>query len=129
MKHGIINTLPQLNSLITNTYILAIIVSMVALALAILVAKLIPFQGGQFDRSHITRRIWIIIFWVASAAFFFLYNNFIVMQKIKNIAFQSKFMTCIFISCIIIIALYGIVGFTIMKLFRKSHFGSILGNN
>ncbi len=127
MKHNLINTLPQLNSLMTNTYIFAVIVAVVALILAMLIANLIPFQGGKYDRSYITRRIWCLVIWFVAVAGFFIYNNFIVMEKIKNVAFQSKFMTCIAISCVIILLLYGLLGFILMKVFRKSKFGSILG--
>jgi len=127
MKCGLINTLPQLNNLITTTYIFAVITGVLILLLAILIAKLIPWKGGVPDRSYLKRRVWFIILWFASVAGFFLYSNFIVMEKIKNVAFQSKFMTCIVASCIIILVLYGLLGFVIMKIIRKSKFGSILG--
>jgi hypothetical protein len=127
MKNELIKALPALKSLMTNTYIFALIVAIFAVMLALLIANLIPYQGGQYDRSYIRRRIWFLVIWFFSIAGFFLYNNFVVMGKIGNIAFQSKFMTCIAISCLLILVVYAILSFVIMKIFPKSKFGSILG--
>ena len=127
MKQNLISTLPQLNSLMINTYIFAAIIAIIGLFIVILIAYLIPFEGGKQDRSYIKRRIWFVVIWIFSIIGFFLYNNFVVMGKIKNVAFQSKFMTCIAISLLIIFLLYGVLNIILMKIFRKSKFGSILG--
>ena len=127
MRHDYINTLQQVNSLIVNTYILAIVVALVCVGLSVLVAKMIAFQGGAHDHSFIIRRIMFIIIWAVSFIGFFLYENFVEIERIRNVAFQSRFRTCIAISCVIIVIIYGASGFLIMKLFRKSKYGSILG--
>jgi hypothetical protein len=127
MKNELINTLPQLKGLMTNTYIFAIIAAVVAVLLAMLVANLIPYKGGEVDRSYIRRRIWFLLIWFFSIAGFFLYNNFVIIGKIGNVAFQSKFMICIAISCLIILMVYGIMSFILMKIFPRTKFGSILG--
>ncbi|MEI7660689.1 MAG: hypothetical protein WCK34_00755 [Bacteroidota bacterium] len=127
MRHDYINTLQQVNSLIVNTYIFAIVVALLCVGLSILVAKMIAYQGGAQDHSFIIRRIMFIIIWAVSFIGFFLYENFVETDRIRNIAFQSRFRTCIAISCLIIVVLYGVAGFLIMKFFRKSKYGSILG--
>jgi hypothetical protein len=127
MKNNLISTLPQLNSLMTNTYIFALIIAVVAVLVALLAANLIPFQGGQHDRSYIKRRIWFIVIWFVAIAGFFLFNNFVVMGIIDNVAFRSKFMTCIALSSLIIFLGYALLSFILMKVFPRSKFGSILG--
>jgi hypothetical protein len=128
MRREFINTIPQLNSLIVNTYITAVIVGFIFVGLAYLVANLIPWQGGGGkDLSYRLRRIWFLILWVCSFASFFLYENMVVIEKIRNVAFQSKFRISVAISCGIIVVIYGVVSVLIMKFYRKSKFGSILG--
>ena len=69
MKDELIKTLPQLKGLMTNTYIFAVIAAVIAVLLAMLIANLIPYHGGEVDRSYIKRRIWFLIIW------FFFYSG------------------------------------------------------
>lgn len=121
-----IKTIQQLNALITNTYILSIIEAVVFVSIALIIANLIAFQGSSEDNSYKRRRIWFFVIWFFAIAGFFCYNNFVVMERIKNIAFQSKFMNCIAVSSGIVLIVYGVLSFIIMKFFPKSKFGTIL---
>ena len=122
-----ITTIPQLNNLIISTYFLAFIVTFAMLTLAFLICNLIPWHGGSHDRSFITRR-WIYgIIGILGFILFFIYNYFFVVQKMKNVVFQSRFMLSNIICSVIILLLYLLLGLGLMKIMRKSKFGSILG--
>lgn len=124
----IYDTISKLNSLVSTTYVYAVIVALVAIGIAIIIAKLIPFQGGSSDRSYIARRVWFIITGLIAFIAFFLYNQLVVQNEICRAPLKSKFSDCNVISVIVIILIYLIISFIIMKAFRRSKFGSILGN-
>jgi amino acid transporter len=124
-----IKGIQQLDALISTTYIFSVVYVVVFIFIAIIIASLIPWQGGSHDKSYVKRRVWFIILGCISFICFFCYNDFVVMERIKNVAFQAKFMNCIGISVGIIIGLYLIISFIIMKVFPKSKFGSIIGKN
>lgn len=125
----IYDTIAKLNSLVSTTYVYAVIIALVAIGIAIIIAKLIPFQGGSHDSSYITRRIWFIITGIIAFISFFLYNQLVVQNEICKAPLKSKFSNCNVISVITIVLIYLIISFIIMKAFRKSKFGTILGNN
>jgi len=55
-----VSTISALNELMNETMVYAVIVFVVAVALAWLVSRLIPWEGGK-DRSYVKRRIAFII--------------------------------------------------------------------
>jgi hypothetical protein len=124
-----IKTIQQLNALMDTTYILGVICAVLFILLAIAIATMISWQGGTHDKSYVKRRIWFVILGCISFISFFVYNNFVVIERIKNVAFQAKFMKSVGISVGIILGLYLIVSFIIMKVFPKSKFGSIISKN
>lgn len=121
-----IQTIGQLHELQNETFVYAVIVAAVIFVVAFLLAKITPYQGGN-DRSYIKRRILLIISVSIGAIGFWLYNDLYVMSYIKKTAFQNQFadtnMQCLGIT------VFGslLISFIVMKVFRYSKFGSILG--
>ncbi|MDR2626448.1 MAG: hypothetical protein LBC40_00245, partial [Dysgonamonadaceae bacterium] len=68
-----IETLKQVQALIGETYMYAIIIAIAAVILAFVIAQLIKWGGGKYDASHIKRRVWFIIVGAATAVAFFRY--------------------------------------------------------
>lgn len=114
----------QLDPLLGRTYVYATITMLVALAFSILVAQLIAFQPRK-DRSYITRRIWSIIICLVSAAGFWLYNQFYVMDTITKDPLQSRFSRTNLACLGIIIGGYAVIGLIVALVFRKSRFATI----
>jgi hypothetical protein len=121
-----IKGIQQLDALTTNTYLLSVIIALGCIFIAIGISTLISWQGGNSDGSYIKRRIWFIIIGCILLISFFCYNNFHVMDRISNVAFQAKFMNCIALSSGLCIVVYFIPSLIIMKVFPKSKFGSII---
>lgn len=117
----------QVESLISETYMYAIIIAIAALLLAFIIANLINFEGGKNERSYIKRRIWFIVISALTPISFFLYNALIVSQKIVKPPLVAKFTNANIVSTLIILAIIVVVGIITMLIFRKSKWGSILG--
>jgi phosphatidylserine synthase len=54
-------SLRDIDGLITNTYMFAVIAAIVMLAVAILVASMIQFQSGANPKDRIKRKIWFYL--------------------------------------------------------------------
>jgi len=116
----------QLDQLINDTYIYAVAVFLVAIAVAFLVSNLIAWQGGE-DRSYIKRRIAFVIIGIIAVLGFWLYNDQVVVNTIKGAGFQNMFKACN-LNCIGITSVgYLVISLILMFCFRHSKFGSILG--
>ncbi len=124
-----IDTLNQLDALIGQTYIYAIIGAVVALALAFLIANLIKFEGGKNSRDHIKRRVWCVVLGIVFAFSFYLYNALYVSNYIAKSSLQAKFSTANLFSTLVLLAIYIVVGLLTMVLIRSSKWGSILGKS
>lgn len=121
-----ITTLPQLNQLMNSTMIYAVAVGLIAVILAILLANFFPWEGGN-DRSYIKRRIAFIVIGVVAVLVFWMYNDLVVVDHIRNAGFQNMFKACN-LKCIgINLGVYLIASIVLMLVFRHSKFGSILG--
>lgn len=121
-----ISTIIQLKQLMSDTYIYAVIVFVVAIAIAILFSKLVPWQGGK-DKSYITRRIGFTMIGLVAVLGFWFYNDISVASHIRSIGYVSMFKDCN-IKCLgITTSGYLIGSLIIMLCFRHSKFGSILG--
>lgn len=121
-----ITNLPQLQQLMNSTMIYAVIVGLVAVILSLAVANMFPWEGGN-DKSYVKRRIAFVIIGIIAILGFWLYNDLVVVENIRNAGFQNMFkacnLKCIFINLGVYIVASGILMFT----FRHSKFGSILG--
>lgn len=121
-----VTTLPQLNQLMNSTMIYAVVVGCIAVILAIIVANIFPWEGGN-DRSYIKRRIAFIVIGIIAILGFWLYNDLVVVDNIRNAGFQNMFKACN-LKCIFInLGVYLIASIILMLVFRHSKFGSILG--
>jgi hypothetical protein len=124
-----IDTLNQLDALIGQTYIYAVIAAVIALALAFLVANLIKFEGGRNSRDHIKRRVGYIIIGIIFTFAFFLYNALYVSDYITKSSLQAKFSTANILSTSVLMGIYVSAGLLTMMLIRSSKWGSILGKS
>ena len=66
-----ITNLPQLNQLMNSTMIYAVIVGLVAVLIALAVANMFPWEGGN-DKSYIKRRIAFIVIGIVAILGFWL---------------------------------------------------------
>lgn len=122
-----IATLNQLQDLQNSTWIYAIVVCVIAIAIACLVSNMIAWQGGN-DKSYIKRRVlWVIIGFVAGLGFW-IYNDVVNVHRIVNVGFKHMYsqtnLLCLFV---VLLGYFGISLLIMATLFRKSKFGSILG--
>jgi len=124
-----IDTLNQLDALIGQTYIYAIIGAAVALVLAFLIANLIKFEGGKNSRDHIKRRVWYIVIGIVFTFSFYLYNALYVSDYITKSSLQAKFSTANLFSTLVLLGIYIGAGLLTMLLIRSSKWGSILGKS
>lgn len=120
-----INTLQQLHALQGETYVYAAIVAFVIFFIALLISKMIPWQGGN-DKSYVKRRIALIVCVVFGALGFWVYNQTYVMSHITKTAFQNQFsstnMKCLLITIVGSI----LISLIVMVCFRRSKFASII---
>lgn|SRR5574344_140169 len=121
-----ITNIQQLNSLINETYVYAIIVILIALLISCIVANITPWQGGN-DKSYVKRRIWFITIGIVAALGFWLYNDIYVSGFIRNAGLKNMFSTCNLKALGISIFGYYMIGLGLMFAFRHKKFGSILG--
>ena len=124
-----IDTLNHLGALIGQTYIYAIILSVVALGIAFLVANLIKFQGGKNSRDHVKRRTWFIILGIIFTFFFYLYNALFVSDYVTKASLQAKFSNANILATLVLVCVYIVIGLLTMSLVRSSKWGSILGKS
>lgn len=121
-----INTVGQLHALQTQTHITAVVFALLLFALAFVAARLIRWQGGQ-DRSYVKRRWWWIGILAGGTVSFWLYNQCIVMDTIKKVAFQNQFAaTNAWATLWLLLVAVG-VSVAVMFVCRHGKFGSILG--
>lgn len=121
----IIQSIGQLKELQNETFVYAAIVAILIFCVALLLANLTPYKGGN-DRSYITRRICLILTVTIGSLGFWLYNDIYVMSFIKKTAFQNQFsdtnMQCLGITIIGSL----VISLIIMFVFRNSKFASII---
>ena len=116
----------QLNQLMNSTMIYAVVVGLVAFVVALIVANMFPWEGGN-DRSYIKRRIAFVVIGVCAVLGFWIYNDQVVVDTIRNAGFQNMFKACN-LKCIgINLTTYVVVSIVVMFTFRHSKFGSVLG--
>ena len=121
-----ITSKPQLDVLMNSTMIYAVIVGLVAVLIALAVANMFPWEGGN-DKSYVKRRIAFIVIGIVAILGFWLYNDLVVMGYIRNAGHQNMFRTCN-LKCIgINLGFYLVASIALMFTFRHSKFGSILG--
>ena len=122
-----IATLSQLHDLQNSTWIYAIAVCFIAIAIAYLVSNMIAWQGGN-DKSYIKRRVWWVIIGFVAGLGFWIYNDVVNVHRIVNVGFKHMYsqtnLLCLFV---VLLGYFGISLLIMATLFRKAKFGSILG--
>jgi hypothetical protein len=129
MKKDMYESIRQVDALIGQTYVYAVLLALIALAVAYLIARLITWKGGKIDNSPIVRRVWYIVIGLVTPAIFFLYNTLVVSDKITKAPLVARFTTANIYATLIILAIYAVLGILLMLLMRKSKWGSILGRS
>jgi len=122
-----IENIKQLDALIGDTYMYAIIIVIMALAMAFVISGIIKWSGGKIDNSYFKRRVWFIIVGIFPFIVFFLYNALYVSVHITKAPLQAKFSTANIIATLVGVGAYFIIGIISMFIFRRSKWGSILG--
>lgn len=122
-----IATLSQLQDLQNSTWIYAIAVCFIAIAIAYLVSNMIAWQGGN-DKSYVKRRVWWVIIGFVAGLGFWIYNDVVNVHRIVNVGFKHMYsqtnLLCLFA---VLLGYFGISLLIMTTLFRKAKFGSILG--
>lgn len=124
-----IETLKQLEALIGETYMYAIIFAIIALVFAFIFALLIKFKGGKNPKDHITRRIWFIVIGIFTPIMFFLYNALYVSTYIMKAPLQAKFSMANIYSTLALLGIYVVIGIFTMMVMRRTKWGTILGKS
>lgn len=124
-----IETLKQLQALIGETYMYAVIVAIAAVVLAFVIANMIKWGGGKSDSSHQKRRLWYIITGIVSPIAFFLYNALYVSNFITKAPLKAQFSTANLLATLVVLGIYAVLGIITMLIFRRSKWGSILGKS
>ncbi len=117
----------QVDGLISNTYILAIVAALVFVGIAILISSMIAYQGGKNPTDAKKRRVWFWVTGIIAAAAFFCYNYFYVSGQIKPTQplLQDKFFTHTAITTGVTLATFVLIGFVMSKLMKKGKFGTV----
>lgn len=120
-----IRTVRQLDALISETYVIAIIILLLFLSIAMLIANSIAYEGGKNPKDPAQRRTWFIVLGLIAPTVFFLFNYLYVKTTIENVALQAKFSHTNVIATVIIFLFYFIIGFLLSKVLKNSKFGTI----
>ena len=115
----------QLNQLMNSTMIYAVVVGLVAFVVALIVAYMFPWEGGN-DRSYIKRRIAFVVIGVCAVLGFWIYNDQVVADSIKNQVFLQMFKSCNLKCLVITSVIYLLISGILMCVFRNSKFASII---
>lgn len=120
-----INNINQLYQLMNSTMVYAVIVGLVAFVVALIVANMFPWEGGN-DRSYIKRRIAFVVIGVCAVLGFWIYNDQVVADSIKNQGFLQMFKSCNLKCLVITSVIYLLISGILMCVFRNSKFASII---
>jgi hypothetical protein len=124
-----IESLKQLDALIGETYMYAIIFAIIAIVVAFIIGLLIKYQGGKNPKDHIVRRIWFFIIGIVTPIGFFLYNALYVSSYINKAPLQAKFSIANIYTTLILLGIYLAVGIFTMMIMRRTKWGTILGKS
>jgi len=124
-----IETIKEIEALIGETYMYAVIVAVAAVVLAFIIANAIKWGGGKFDTSHIKRRVWYIIIGIIAPIAFFLFNAFYVSSFITKAPLQASFSNANILATLALLGVYAALGIITMLILRRSKWGSILGKS
>ena len=116
--------LRDIDGLVTNTYMFAVISAIVMLAIAILVASMIQFQSGANPKDRMKRKIWFWTLAILTPVIFYTYNLTLVMPNIKAGPAQNKFFMHSALSPVVAFAVFVIFGIVVSKIFKRKKVGN-----
>ena len=115
----------HLNQLMNSTMVYAVVVGLAAFVVALIVANMFPWEGGN-DRSYVKRRIAFVVIGVCAVLGFWIYNDQVFADSIKNQGFLQMFKSCN-LKCLGITSVgYLLISGILMYVFRNSKFASII---
>jgi len=118
-------TLKTVGGLITNTYVLAVIVAIIFFFISLFVSRAIAYEGGKNPRDPFKRRVWFFILAAIAIIAFFLWNFLYVSNLIKIPAAKSDFMLHYSIATGVLLVAYLLIGFIASKILKKKKYGTI----
>jgi len=116
--------LKDIDGLIVNTYVFAVIAAVIMLALAILIASSIKYQPGPNPKDSSKRKLWFWILAILTPVSFYMYNLLLVTPGIKAGPAMNKFFMHSALSPVVSFVLFLILGITISKLFKRKKVGT-----
>ena len=116
--------LRDIDGLITNTYMFAVVTAIVMLGLAILVASMIQYQSGANPKDRMKRKMWFWILGIITPIIFYVYNLTLVMPNIKAGPAMNKFFTHSALSPVLAFAIFVILGVIVSKIFKRKKVGN-----
>jgi uncharacterized membrane protein len=120
-----IRNIRELESLQSETYVLAFITLLIFLLLAFIISQSIAYEGGKNPQDAVKRRWWFVGLGLVSFIVFFAYNYFYVKETIINAALQSKFTDTNIAASILVLVGYFLLGFILSKILSTNKFGTI----
>ena len=124
-----IEALKEVQALIGDTYMYAVIIGIVGIVFAFIIANVIKYGGGRNATDHIKRRVWYIIIGIITSIGFFLYNAFYVSTFISKASLKAQFSFANLLATLVVLGIYAVVGILSMLLMRSTKWGSILGKS
>lgn len=120
----VIRTLQQVQQAQADAWVYGLIVTGVALALAIGIANIINWRSDHKD--YTIRRIWFIVIGLVLPVSYWILNAQTVAPRIQNPGFKNMFEETNLYVLLASIGVYVFVSIALMLRFPKTKFGSIL---
>ena len=117
-------SLRDVPSLITETYMIAIVFIVGFLLLAMLISTMIKYEGGTHPKDPGKRKMWFWIVGILAPITFFLYNFLAVIPNVARGPAASKFSMHPLIATGIVLVAYVLLGFILSKLMKRGKIGN-----
>ena len=117
-------SLRDIDGLITNTYVLAVVVAVITIGIAVLISSQISYEGGANPKDPRKRKITFWILAVLTPVIFYMYNLFLVIPNIKKAPATAKFFTTSAITPVISLVTFIVLGVILSKIFKTKKIGN-----
>jgi len=114
----------DVEGLIVNTYVFAVLAAVVMLAIAILIANSIKYQPGPNPKDTPKRKLWFWILAILTPITFYIYNLFIVSPGIKSGPAMNKFFMHSALSPVVSLVVFITFGIVVSKIFKRKKVGT-----
>ena len=121
-------TLKTLPGLITNTYVLAVILAIIFIGISMLISNMIAYQGGKNPSDPRKRKIWFFVLSGVAIISFFLWNFLHVAGLVKGAPAQSEFLIHNAISTGVVLVVYIVLGIVLSKILKKGKYGTLFSS-